>query len=150
MRGEIRTCRFPARTGRTALWALCRIPVLAVVALVTACGGGGTTAAGTLTVTGGGIYEAPSDQGGCGGANASNRKFRGGASVVVYDAAGKVLGSGVLDAGRVEGPGRFCVLPFSFPLSGTDDNYQVQFAGGQRVVVQDIEAVDLCFGPRCG
>ncbi len=150
MRSEPWTSGFPTRTGRTTPRALRRTFILAVVALVTACGEGGTTAAGTLTVTGGGIYEAPPDQGGCGGGNESNRQFRGGASVVVYDAAGKVLGSGVLDAGRVEGPGRFCVLPFSFPLSGTDDNYQVQFAGGQRVVVQDIEAVDLCFGPRCG
>jgi hypothetical protein len=150
MPNRLSTCRYPKRTGPTALREFSRISVVAVVALVAACGGGGTTAAGTLTVTGGGIYEAPPDQGGCGGANESNRQFRGGAPVVVYDASGKVLGSGTLQSGYVEGPGSFCVLPFSFPLSGTDDNYQVQFAGGERVVVQDIEAVNLCFGPRCG
>lgn len=132
-----------ASRRRRALLAAC-----AMVAL-TSCGGEDPVAQGSLTVTGGGIYE-ESAEGGCGGNNESNRQFRGGLPVVVYDAAGEVLGSGSLENGRVTNPGMFCVLPFSFPLSGSDENYQIEFGGdGQRTVVQDIEAVDLCFGPRC-
>jgi hypothetical protein len=65
----------------------------------------------------------------------------------VYSASGDILGSGTLQDGRIEGRGSWCVLPFRFPVSGTSDNYEIS-VGGERVVVQDITAVDLGIGPQ--
>ncbi len=120
---------------------------LALLVAVTACSGDNEDAyaAGTLTVRGGGVYD-DNRPGGCGGNLDYNRQYRSGLEVVVYSASGDILGSGTLQDGRIE-ERSWCVLPFRFPLSGTSDNYEIS-VGGERVVVQDITAVDLGVGPQ--
>lgn len=118
----------------------------ALLLLTAACGHNGDAgyAEGTFTVKGGGIYT-DSAEGGCGGNLEYNRPFRGGLPVVVRNSSGKILGSGSLENGHVEGP-QWCVLPFRIPLSGTSDNYELSF-GSQTTVVQDITNVDVGIGP---
>ena len=120
---------------------------LALLAALTACSGdsGDSYAAGTLTVRGGGVYD-DDRPGGCGGNLDYHRQYRSGLEVVVYNASGEILGSGALQDGRIEGRS-WCVLPFRFPLSDTSDNYEITF-GDERVVVQDITAVDVGVGPQ--
>lgn len=125
-------------------------PLLAAASalILAACSGASAnpTAAGTVTITDGGIFRGAVNGGECSGSSV-HEDLKVGTTVTIYDASSKVLGSGAFDDAKLTSDGNECTFNFKIKLSGKSDNYQVTVGSSdQKVVVKDIEHVALSIG----